>query len=103
MAGHAQLKFIMTECSKTQIRGSYLAGNSYPTTVLIIDYCHGLLNILTNVFWIITTIFWMSVFSFFLFLIFYNYLKEEMKLKICGLFLSGFLVTRLINANIPNA
>ena len=36
MAGHAQLKFVMTECSKTQIRLTGLKWFWLPTTVLIL-------------------------------------------------------------------
>ena len=54
MAGHAQLKFVMTECSKTQIRLTgltYLLHNSYyaPTTATLhvsaISFQHKIRNI----------------------------------------------------------
>ena len=38
MTGHAQLKFVMTECSKTQIRGSDVNDGLHPTHHILGDY-----------------------------------------------------------------
>ena len=45
MAGHAQLKFVMTECSKTQIR---LAGLNYSRLILFTKFPILRSNIISN-------------------------------------------------------
>ena len=54
MAGHAQLKCVMTECSKTQIRLTGLIKAAFPRAKFLCHISHALQSLLTDFCGIIT-------------------------------------------------